>query len=66
MRITTKDGKLFLSLINEEMQELKKTWPQPVEIDKRWLPFLVEDCANANLELWKIILKEEYGGKNKR
>ncbi len=40
------------------MKAIKKTWPQPIEIDKRWIPFLVEDVANVNLEAWKDVLKK--------
>ena len=45
LRLVYIDGKLKLSLIEEEMKAIKKTWPQPIEIDKRWIPFLVEDIA---------------------
>jgi hypothetical protein len=41
------------------MKAIKKNWPQPIEIDKRWIPFLVEDIANVNLEAWKEQFKEE-------
>lgn len=59
LRLVYIDGKLKLSLIEEEMKAIKKTWPQPIEIDKRWIPFLVEDMANVNLEAWK----DELGKK---
>ena len=59
MRLVYVDGKLKLSLIEEEMKAIKKTWPQPIEIDKRWIPFLVEDIANVNLEAWKDELKKK-------
>ena len=58
LRLVYIDGKLKLSLIEEEMKAIKKTWPQPIEIDKRWIPFLVEDVANVNLEAWKDVLKK--------
>ena len=58
LRLVYVDGKLKLSLIEEEMKAIKKTWPQPIEIDKRWIPFLVEDVANVNLEAWKDVLKK--------
>ena len=61
MRLVYVDGKLKLSLIEEEMKAIKKTWPQPIEIDERWIPFLVEDIANVNLQAWKDKLeKSEY------
>jgi len=41
------------------MKAIKKTWPQPIEIDKRWIPFLVEDMANVNLEAWKDELEKK-------
>lgn len=59
LRLVYIDGKLKLSLIEEEMKAIKKTWPQPIEIDKRWIPFLVEDIANVNLEAWKDELKKK-------
>ena len=58
LRLVYIDGKLKLSLIEEEMKAIKKTWPQPIEIDKRWIPFLVEDMANVNLEAWKDELEK--------
>ena len=42
------------------MKAIKKTWPQPIEIDKSWIPFLVEDIANVNLEAWKDQLKKDH------
>ena len=59
MRLVYIDGKLKLSLIEEEMKAIKKIWPQPIEIDKRWIPFLVEDMAHVNLEAWKDELKKK-------
>lgn len=59
MRVVYIDGKLKLSLIEKEMKDIKKSWPQPIEIDKAWIPFLVEDIANVNLEAWKDKLKEK-------
>ena len=59
MRLVYVDGKLKLSLIEEEMKAIKKTWPKPIEIDTRWIPFLVEDIANVNLQAWKDKLKEK-------
>ena len=59
MRIVYIDGKLKVSFIEEEMKAIKKTWPQPIEIDKRWIPFLVEDIATVNLEAWKDTFKEK-------
>ena len=59
LRLVYIDGKLKLSLIEEEMKAIKKTWPQPIEIDKRWIPFLVEDMANVNLEAWKDELEKK-------
>jgi len=53
MRIVYKDGKVFISLIEKEMKDIRKSWPQPVEIDKSWIPFLVEDMATVNLEAWQ-------------
>ena len=41
------------------MKAIKKTWPQPIEIDKSWIPFLVEDIATINLEAWKDQLKKK-------
>ena len=41
------------------MNAIKKTWPQPIEIDKSWIPFLVEDIATVNLEAWKDKLEKK-------
>jgi len=57
MRIVYVDGKVKISLIEEEMKAIKKHWPQPIEIDKRWIPFLVEDIATVNLDAWMDELK---------
>jgi len=59
LRLVYIDGKLKLSLIEEEMKAIKKTWPQPIEIDESWIPFLVEDIATVNLEAWKDKLKKK-------
>ena len=59
LRLVYIDGKLKLSLIEEEMKAIKKTWPQPIEIDQRWIPFLVEDIANVNLQAWKDKLEKK-------
>ncbi len=49
----------FIDAIEKEMKDIKKSWPQPIEIDKAWIPFLVEDIANVNLEAWKDELKKK-------
>ena len=59
LRLVYIDGKLKLSLIEEEMKAIKKTWPQPIEIDTAWIPFLVEDIANVNLQAWKDKLEKK-------
>ena len=59
LRLVYVDGKLKLSLIEEEMKAIKKTWPQPIEIDTAWIPFLVEDIANVNLQAWKDKLEKK-------
>ena len=59
MRIVYKDGKVFISLIEKEMKDIKKSLPQPVEIDKSWIPFLVEDMATVNLEAWQDELNKK-------
>ena len=59
MRLVYVDGKLKLSLIEEEMKAIKKNWPQPIEIDQRWIPFLVKDIANVNLQAWKDKLEKK-------
>ena len=59
MRLVYVDGKLKLSLIEEEMKAIKKTWPQPIKIDTAWIPFLVEDIANVNLQAWKDKLEKK-------
>ena len=59
MRIVYKDGKVFISLIEKEMKDIKKSWPHPVEIYKSWIPFLVEDMATVNLEAWQDQLNKK-------
>ena len=59
MRIVYKDGKVFISLIEKEMKDIKKSWPQPVGIEKSWIPFLVEDMATVNLEAWQDELNKK-------
>ena len=59
LRLVYIDGKLKMSLIEGEMKAIKKNWPQPIEIDKSWIPFLVEDIANVNLEAWKDELEKK-------
>jgi hypothetical protein len=59
LRLVYIDGKLKMSLIEEEMKAIKKNWPQPIEIDKSWIPLLVEDIANVNLEAWKDELEKK-------
>jgi|TARA_X000001388_G_C2179245_1_gene102913 hypothetical protein len=59
MRIVYKDGKVFISLIEKEMKDIRKTWPQPIQIDESWIPFLVEDIAQVNLEAWQDKLQKK-------
>ena len=35
------------------MKDIRKTWPRPIQIDESWIPFLVEDIAQVNLEAWQ-------------
>ena len=53
MRIVYNEGKVFVSFDKEQMDNIKKTWPQPVEISKSWVPLLINDIAEVNLLIWR-------------
>lgn len=65
MRIVTKDNKLYVSFIKEEVDAIKKADLKPVEIDRDWLPLLIDDVGKANLEFWHQKLNKEYVVKKK-
>jgi len=59
MRIVYNEGKVFISFDREQMDNIKKTWPQPVEINKSWVPLLINDIAEVNLLIWKDDLQKK-------
>ena len=59
MRIVYNEGKVFVSFDKEQMNNIKKTWPQPVEISKSWVPLLINDIAEVNLLIWRDDLQKK-------
>ena len=59
MRIVYNEGKVFVSFDKEQMDNIKKTWPQPVEISKSWVPHLINDIAEVNLLMWRDDLQKK-------
>ena len=59
MRIVYNEGKVFVSFDKEQMDNIKKTWPQPVEISKSWVPLLINDIAEVNLLIWRDDLQKK-------
>ena len=59
MRIVYNEGKVLISFDNKQMELIKKTWPQPVEISKSWVPLLVNDIAEVNLLMWRDDLQKK-------
>ena len=59
MRIVYNEGKVFISFDKEQMNNIKKTWPQPVEISKSWVPLLINDIAEVNLLIWRDDLQKK-------
>ena len=59
MRIVYNEGKVLISFDNKQMELNKKTWPQPVEISKSWVPLLINDIAEVNLLMWRDDLQKK-------
>ena len=59
MRIVYNEGKVLISFDNKQMELIKKTWPQPIEISKSWVPLLVNDIAEVNLLIWRDDLQKK-------
>jgi len=59
MRIVYNEGKVLISFDNKQMELIKKTWPQPVEISKSWVPLLINDIAEVNLLMWRDDLQKK-------
>ena len=59
MRIVYNEGKVLISFDNKQMELIKKTWPQPVEISKSWVPLLINDIAEVNLLIWRDDLQKK-------
>ena len=60
MRIVYNDGKLFISFDKKQMENIKKTWPQPIEISKSWIPLLISDIAEVNLQSWREQIDKDH------
>ena len=59
MRIVYNEGKVLISFDDKQMELIKKTWPQPVEISKSWVPLLINDIAEVNLLMWRDDLQKK-------
>ena len=59
MRIVYNEGKVLISFDDKQMELIKKTWPQPVEISKSWVPLLINDIAEVNLLMWRDNLQKK-------
>ena len=40
------------------MENIKSTWPQPIEINKAWVPHLIKDIGEVNLQMWRESLEK--------
>jgi|TARA_R100000734_G_C3282031_1_gene75441 hypothetical protein len=56
MRIVYQDGKLYYSITKNEYENIEVG--KPTEIDVAWLPHLVKDISEANLQHWKKELEK--------
>lgn len=52
MRITYKNRKIYLSLMNEEFEKLEKG--KPLELNASWLKVIQEDISKCVLEHWSL------------
>ena len=58
LRIVYEAGKLFISFDKEQMDNIKNTWPQPIEINKAWVPLIIKDIGEVNLQMWRESLEK--------
>jgi hypothetical protein len=55
LRISYKNGKLFLNLTKEEVKEVSKNKDKPIELDIGNIRTLNEDISNIVIEYWKDV-----------
>ena len=63
MRIMYQDGKLFVSLNDEEVDTFYKNKHKTVEIPNGFLKVLHEDITQAMQKAWREKVEEDYGKK---
>ena len=63
MRIMYQDGKLLVSLSDDEVDKFHKNKHTPVEIPIGFLKVLHEDITHAMQKAWREKVEEEYGKK---
>ena len=63
MRIMYQDGKLFVSLNDEEVDKFYKNKLKTVEIPIGFLKVLHEDITQAMQKAWREKVEEDYGKK---
>ena len=63
MRITYQDGRLFVSLSDEEVDTFYKNKHKTVEIPTGYLKVLHEDITQAMQKAWREKVEEDYGKK---
>ena len=63
MRIMYQDGKLFVSLNDEEVDKFYKNKHKTVEIPIGFLKVLHEDITQAMQKAWREKVEEDYGKK---
>jgi len=51
-------GKLFISSDKEQMDNINNTWTQPIEINKAWVPLIIKDIGEVNLQMWRESLEK--------
>ena len=63
MRIMYQDGKLLVSLSDDEVDKFYKNKHTPVELPIGFLKVLHEDITHAMQKAWREKVEEDYGKK---
>jgi hypothetical protein len=63
MRIMYQDGKLLVSLSDDEVDKFHKNKHTPVELPIGFLKVLHEDITHAMQKAWREKVEEDYGKK---
>jgi hypothetical protein len=63
MRIMYQDGKLLVSLSDDEVDKFHKNKHTPVELPIGFLKVLHEDITHAMQKAWRERVEEDYGKK---